>query len=31
MENRIQVLSFEVKEPNLENLFLSLTGRTLRD
>ncbi|WP_442598730.1 ABC transporter ATP-binding protein [Neobacillus sp. D3-1R] len=31
MENQIQVLSFEVQEPNLESLFLSLTGRTLRD
>jgi ABC-2 type transport system ATP-binding protein len=31
MENRVQVLSFEVQEPNLESLFLSLTGRTLRD
>jgi ABC-2 type transport system ATP-binding protein len=31
MENGVQVLSFEVQEPNLESLFLSLTGRTLRD
>ncbi|CAG9607010.1 ABC transporter ATP-binding protein [Pseudoneobacillus rhizosphaerae] len=31
MDNRVQVLSFEVQEPNLESLFLSLTGRTLRD
>jgi ABC-2 type transport system ATP-binding protein len=31
MENRVQILSFEVQEPNLESLFLSLTGRTLRD
>jgi ABC-2 type transport system ATP-binding protein len=31
LENRVQVLTFEVKEPNLESLFLSLTGRTLRD
>jgi ABC-2 type transport system ATP-binding protein len=31
MQNEIQILSFEVQEPNLETLFLSLTGRTLRD
>jgi ABC-2 type transport system ATP-binding protein len=31
MENHVQVVSFEVQEPNLESLFLSLTGRTLRD
>ncbi|MHC0038263.1 ABC transporter ATP-binding protein [Pseudoneobacillus sp. C159] len=31
LQNQIQVLSFEVQEPNLETLFLSLTGRTLRD
>jgi ABC-2 type transport system ATP-binding protein len=31
LQNGIQVLSFEVQEPNLETLFLSLTGRTLRD
>ncbi|PLS16117.1 export ABC transporter ATP-binding protein [Bacillus sp. M6-12] len=31
IKNKLQVLSFEVKEPNLESLFLSLTGRSLRD
>ncbi|PLR85148.1 ABC transporter ATP-binding protein [Bacillus sp. V33-4] len=31
VKNHVQVQSFEVQEPNLENLFLSLTGRSLRD
>jgi ABC-2 type transport system ATP-binding protein len=31
MEYQVQVLTFKVQEPNLESLFLSLTGRTLRD
>lgn len=31
-DNRaVTIQSYEVKEPNLESLFLSLTGRTLRD
>lgn len=31
VKNHVQVQSFEVQEPNLESLFLSLTGRSLRD
>jgi ABC-2 type transport system ATP-binding protein len=31
VKNNVLVQSFEVKEPNLESLFLSLTGRSLRD
>jgi ABC-2 type transport system ATP-binding protein len=31
LDHHVQVLTFEVQEPNLESLFLSLTGRTLRD
>ncbi|MCP8971265.1 ABC transporter ATP-binding protein [Ectobacillus ponti] len=31
VKHRVQVLSLEVKEPNLEALFLQLTGRSLRD
>ncbi|SFB09597.1 MULTISPECIES: ABC transporter ATP-binding protein [unclassified Bacillus (in: firmicutes)] len=31
VKHHVHVQSFEVKEPNLESLFLSLTGRSLRD
>lgn len=31
LEHRVQLLSLNVKEPNLEALFLQLTGRSLRD
>ncbi|OIK06291.1 ABC transporter ATP-binding protein [Bacillus sp. MUM 13] len=31
MESGAEVLSFERKDPNLESLFLQLTGRSLRD
>ena len=31
VENKAQILKLEVKEPNLEALFLQLTGRSLRD
>jgi ABC-2 type transport system ATP-binding protein len=31
VEHHVQVLALEVKEPNLEALFLQLTGRSLRD
>ncbi len=31
VENRAQILKLEVQEPNLEALFLQLTGRSLRD
>ncbi|MFD2442980.1 ABC transporter ATP-binding protein [Bacillus sp. CGMCC 1.16607] len=31
VNNHVLVQSFEVQEPNLESLFLSLTGRSLRD
>ncbi|MGG4267938.1 ABC transporter ATP-binding protein [Peribacillus simplex] len=31
VEADVRVLSFERKEPNLESLFLQLTGRSLRD
>ncbi|MDR4369740.1 export ABC transporter ATP-binding protein, partial [Bacillus cereus] len=31
VENNVQILKLEVQEPNLEALFLQLTGRSLRD
>jgi ABC-2 type transport system ATP-binding protein len=31
VQHDLQVLAIEVKEPNLETLFLQLTGRSLRD
>lgn len=31
VENHVQILKLEVQEPNLEALFLQLTGRSLRD
>lgn len=31
VENQAQILKLEVQEPNLEALFLQLTGRSLRD
>jgi len=31
VQNQVVIKSFEVNEPNLESLFLSLTGRSLRD
>ena len=31
VENNAQILKLEVQEPNLEALFLQLTGRSLRD
>ena len=31
VNSHVKVLSFERKEPNLESLFLQLTGRSLRD
>ncbi|MEH7457438.1 export ABC transporter ATP-binding protein [Bacillus pseudomycoides] len=31
VENYVQILKLEVQEPNLEALFLQLTGRSLRD
>ncbi|KEK22377.1 ABC transporter ATP-binding protein [Bacillus gaemokensis] len=31
VENHMQILKLEVQEPNLEALFLQLTGRSLRD
>ena len=31
VKSHVKVLSFERKEPNLESLFLQLTGRSLRD
>lgn len=31
IQSGLQVLSVDVKEPNLESVFLQLTGRTLRD
>lgn len=31
IQHDLQVLALEVKEPNLETLFLQLTGRSLRD
>lgn len=31
VQHHVQVLALEVKEPNLEALFLQLTGRSLRD
>jgi ABC-2 type transport system ATP-binding protein len=31
LEHRVQLVSLNVKEPNLEALFLQLTGRSLRD
>ncbi|MBO1581772.1 ABC transporter ATP-binding protein [Bacillus sp. XF8] len=31
VENHMQILKLEVQEPNLETLFLQLTGRSLRD
>lgn len=31
VEQQVQLLSMDVKEPNLEALFLHLTGRSLRD
>ncbi|MFT4412875.1 ABC transporter ATP-binding protein [Fredinandcohnia humi] len=30
-EQNVKVLSIEIQEPNLESLFLQLTGKTLRD
>lgn len=31
IENNIEIFSIDVKKPNLEQVFLGLTGRTLRD
>ena len=30
-EKRIKVTSFRTEEPNLEDVFLKLTGRSIRD
>ena len=30
-ENRLRITSVEIQEPNLETVFLHLTGRALRD